>query len=691
MEKVYIKPQAQEIIIKGASADGHLDIFSYDPSDDQTQKLGNLFVLGHIQHETDDMAYAINLISALAKREYYAKLSATPREAFASTLKKINEVVEEFFEHKGVSINIGIFAIAGEQMLISKLGKFKVLLARDDKTIDVLNNIMFDKETVQEKQFSSVISGQVNEHDRILAYYPSRAVSARERYLKMYLHKYDGAQFADQLKTIKKEKDGFGCAMVYIRLDKVKETTHAPHFEPQELAPAKLASTTPLSGPRKAHAEKKSVIATAVREEAPAVRPAPVKMADMPAVEEPEPEVTVKEIVSTPKRYVETNQEIPHIISTEFSLGRKNNALTSAFRRIRLNQLTPYKKAIMTLVAVMAIIGVSFGLRSLINLNPAARETNAAVKTAQEQLDLAKIKVTQNDTTGARGILNASLLTLMASPNPKTDSVKAEILQMLDDIDQAKDVSPNLVAQLPADQGTVSYLTIGKEVLAYAAGTAPDVGKLIGLKNGSVDFTRDAKNTRASALVLSSKGTPVVIDLANLKTVALKDAGPEIATFSLPQPFGGTAYYEDNLYVLHESGIYKVADMFQGDVVAKTWLKSGSNTPGDAVLTAVDGNVYVLTKGGTLLTYFRGEKKSEVATSLNVSSDDLFITNADGPSLYLLNKQAGRIYVLDKKTGTLLKTWKVGNQNPIVTAALGSDNTFYFATQDNKIWKIPTE
>jgi len=679
MEKVYIKPNAQEIIIKGAVTDGHMDIFAYDPSDDQTKKLGHLFILGHVQHETDDMAYAINLISALAKREYYSKLTASPKEAFSSTLKKVNEVVEEFFEHKGVKINIGIFAIAGEQMYISKLGKFKILLARDDKTIDVLNNIMFDKETVQEKQFSSVISGLVQANDRILAYYPSKTTLSRERYLKMYLHKYEAPEFMEQLKSIKKEKDAFSCAMVYIKFDKMKEVAVEPRVQPQELTPAQLTVTTNLgSAPRKARVESKKESPSLVAASEP-VKPTIVEPVAIAGKE------SVKELVTTSKQYAEADQEVPRIIATEFSLGKKDNFMNSTIHRFRFNHLTPKKKAVLSLIGVVLVLGVSFGVQSFFGTNPEVRELNAAIKTAQERLELAKTKMSQNDTPGAREILNSSLASLTASE--QTNGVRNELQQLLDEVDQVQDADTSLIAHVETDQGQITQIKIGKSFFAYTK-VSDDSGKLLVLENGAIKSSKPAENTRPAMLVTSSKGTPVLIDIANQKTVAIKDSGPEVAVFSLPQPVVASYFYEDNLYMTDGTGIFKAADVFQGDVTAKTWLKQNDVFPSDTALIAVDGDIYIMTKQGMLITYFRGEKKSEVATTFSVGDGDLLLTNADGPSLYLFSKNAGRIYVFDKKTGTLLKTFRIGTENPLVTATVDAENVLYFVTQDNKIWKI---
>src|SRR3989344_3604235 len=215
MEKIFLKPTQTEILIKGSQKEGHLDIFSYDySSDENKRKLGNLYIIGNIQQDIDalkdstseervgasDTTYATNLVASLAKREYYSNPDLSPKEAFSATLKKINGVVDEFFVNKDVKINIGIFALAGETINISKLGKFKILLAREDKTIDILNNIdLFTKEKVEEKEFSHVISGKIAHGDKILAFYPSRLIIAREKTVKENFLKLNTEQFLEKI------------------------------------------------------------------------------------------------------------------------------------------------------------------------------------------------------------------------------------------------------------------------------------------------------------------------------------------------------------------------------------------------------------------------------------------------------------------------------------------------------------
>src|SRR3989344_2181462 len=237
MERVYTKPAAQEILIKGAAQEGHSDTFIYDyENDDDRRGLGNLFVLGNISGGEDsngnDLAYATNLVASLAKREYYSNSGISPRDAFTNALRKVNDVVDEFFTKKEAKINIGVFAIAGDQVYISKLGKFKVILSRAGKNIDILNNIeLFKKEHVEEKEFSSGISGKLCLDDRLFAFYPNRSITAREK---------------------------IACTAMYINMREVKESAVKARPQPRELdAPPATAPDMTEMTPRLADSKSK--------------------------------------------------------------------------------------------------------------------------------------------------------------------------------------------------------------------------------------------------------------------------------------------------------------------------------------------------------------------------------------------------------------------------------------------------
>ncbi len=436
MEKIFLKPTQKEILIKGAPKEGHLDVFSYDYNSDETKrKLGNLYIIGNVQQnvdpasslsseekigESDSSTYVTNLVASLAKREYYSNPDLSPKEAFSATLKKINDVVDEFFVNKDAKINIGIFALAGECINISKIGKFKILLARDDKTIDILNNIdLFTKEKVEEKEFSHVVSGKISSGDKILAFYPGRLVTIREKTLKESFLKLNTEQFLEKINAMKEEKSDLAYAALYINLNRVKE-------------PAIVKKSVKIAPP-------------------PAVKP------DLPEGETPKEGVPVlasepikTPVIATQPEYANSEIELPRIIRSEFSLGKKDNPLAFVLGKIKM--FIPKKQNKMVFfvsLGVLVIVG-AWAAKAFFFVSPAEKQAANAVSQVNEDMKLAKTKISQNDFLGARKLLLGSIANLSAvASSKKTEDAKSEVSKLLDNLDNAVESSPVLTEALP--------------------------------------------------------------------------------------------------------------------------------------------------------------------------------------------------------------------------------------------------
>ena len=591
MQKIYLKPVAQEIVIKGNSKEGHTDVFAYDYyDDDDKRKLGGLYIIGNVKQDdaiantenTPDIAYITNLVASLAKREYYSRPEISTRDAFSATLKRINDVVEEFFSAKGGSssggknlkINIGIFAVAGEQIFISKLGKFKIILGRESRTIDILNNVdLFSKEQVEEKEFSNIVSGKIMAGDKLFAFYPNRMVIAREKAIKADLLVSNAEQFSEKINSVKEIKPDFDCGALYLSIDNY--------------------------------------------------RPAPEVASPLSSV----PNGTKNGSTHGQPRH--GDDEIPRIISSEFSLGRKVNPLLasimapvkiarSLFNSWRGTRALKGKFLLLSFVAGVLVIGVVL-IKTFVVIDPEKRQLNAVIDQTQNSLKLARIKIDQNDLIGARQLLVNSLAGIytMGFTNDKTEKTTREVYGILDDIDKAVDISPSLLETMPEE--------------------------------------------------LNQK-------------IAILNAHKELGI--------ALALYENNLYILTHDNILKISDIDKASSKTPSpWLKSNT-LPSQPITLAVDGNIYVMNSSGTLATYYKGEKILETNTFIVSGEGDVLLTSTDSDKLYLVNKTLARIYELDKESKTLIRTLKVGSSEPFVDAYLLGDSTIVITTKDGRIWEI---
>lgn len=583
MEKIFLKPTQTEILVKGSQKEGHFDIFSYDYNSDETKrKLGNLYIVGNIQQDFDavkdsseeesigesDVAYITNLVASLAKREYYSNPDLSPKEAFSATLKKINDVVDEFFVNKNVKINMGIFTLAGENINISKIGKFKILLSRDQKTIDILNNIdLFTKEKVEEKEFSHVISGKIATGDKILAFYPGRLVTSKEKIIKESFLKLNTEQFLEKINTIKEEKADFTYAALYINLNRVKESAIIP----------KVAK----------------------------IIPPPVMVS----------EITEKEpIIQKQPEHGSPDSELPRIIRSEFSLGKKDNPFAVVLGKIKM--LLPKKQnkvVFFASIGVVVLLG-AWAVKSFLIISPGQRQTANAVNEVEDNLKLAKTKIGQNDFLGARKLLLGSITSISSvTASNKTEDAKSEIFKLLDNIDQAVESSPTLTEILPksvSDKATLLAiqkektgaisLDIYEDNLYFIA--IDGISKITDVSNNPKDAVQWLKGGTLppEPLLLTVDGKVYVLNKSGLLTTYYKgEKENEINTLVLPDDSSilSTTKNSQYLYLINKKmgRIYLISKAT--GTLSKT-IKVSSQEAFDQAYLDQDEVIYLVGKDG---------------------------------------------------------------------------------------------
>ena len=720
MDRITIKPTSKEIVLRSKPEDGHVDVFSYNYEGSSGNGLGSLFIVGQVQPATDDTSYMVNLVASLAKREYYAHTELAPKEAFSKTLKKINEILQDFFKNKEAKINIGIFSVVGDNIFVSRLGKFKILLGRGGENIDILNNItLFNKDHIQEKEFSNILSGKVIPKDKIFAYYPAKTIISREKKIKEYLLKLAPSNFIDELNSIKSSSANFLCAGIHISIDKHTEPAIIKRPQPREMRDkeqeVEKSRAIPQTVLTKAGKDSENIIT--------AENPKTTTGVDLPqaplhdkALAQSEPYIIntaysdKKEIPTEKKsRPPEHQKETPALMRpTEFSSAKRNNFIDIILKKYKpsgiyiighqelLSRKLIWASSLVVLLVITAIVLKmtlipSFpipGMQGRGNkaVNALIEQTQAKIKIAQEYKD-------QNNLLEARRALTSTLFSIKTASleNEKLLKARAEIVALLDQIDNAIESSPNLLYQLSQEVGKGTLLSYTKDkILVYTSGlneSAP--GNLLQTTETGIEKTVPVSNFNPLYLI---GGNGIAIMLSKLSdqigSLAFTGGDVKTSTLALSGSVINVYPYQDNLYILASDGIYKIIDVGSGKNSAINWLSKDVQLPPEPSVIAVDGNVFIMTKGGFLDTYYKGEKKSEVNTNIPVNTDSVLLTTTESPNLYLVDKQLGRIYILSKSSGILDKTIKLNNDQPLISASISSSGTIYLLTGDNKVWKV---
>lgn len=560
------------MVFKGSEPDVQFDAASYAGATNQEKNLGALFVLSHLKQKGEDLNYLVSLISSLAKREFYspeALAGQNPKQAFERTLKKLNEVLEDFFKNKEFQLNLGLAAIAGENIYIARLGKFKVALARDGEYIDILNNLdLFNKDRQSETQFSNIISGKLKSNDKLFAYFPIRPVTSREKMLNPLFLAQNQNDFGQKLAVLADSANNFACCGVHIAMQEIKEI---PVF-PVPSVPAPNLSSVPAAMPL------------------------------------PNAEITTSAEISAPGRSA---------LQREVAVTKRNNIFNAA--AARLHQLRSFgrfggkSRAKVFFIAALVIVA---GFTSWVIFGRAgSSETRTAYNQASANLKLARSKLTQNQPQEARTLLYSAIAQIADLNDKKIAAVASDINQTLDTLDRVSDKQPT-----PATDANPAQL------------------------------------------------------FANIVPGALQETvGNQSA-----------ALYEDNLYVLSETTIYKYPDAAKGGTRRVTWGTLDS----PALAIAVDGNIFAVDAAGKLTKYFKGKKEAEYLLGVSPSAKSKLLTDKNSAFIYLTSPETGRVYVFDKTSGELKTTYKLGAAGSIQDITVAADGTIWILSADGKIWQI---
>ncbi|MEK7151490.1 MAG: hypothetical protein AAB784_02130 [Patescibacteria group bacterium] len=663
MEKIILKPIVKELLHKNSEDGIHFDVLSYQGTSNQEKTLGSLFVIGQIKYSDEDQSYAVSLVSSLAKREYYSEQSIygqDAKKAFEHTLGKLNEILDDFFKSKNLKINMGLMAISGSDIYISRLGKFKVSLTRNDKFIDVLNNIeLFNKDSEDAKKFSNIISGKLNPQDKFFAYIPTRSISVREKQLNEVFVNEDQEVFSQKIAQLASSVNSFSCCGVHINMSEVREV---PATIKQDYTKPTLANKT---------------IEQAMQETAESATPTII----------PAETVVARQTPTIP-----TVQEKPKIIPAEFSITKRGTILTPLMKQIfklkniaNLNVRSRSKVfSTLALIVILPLLAIAI-YRSIGPSN----EIKNVLNKAQEDLRLAQSFLNQNNLKDARSLLQATILNTSSISDKQAIKINEEIRQTLNSINKMSVKQPELYHDATSSDFKIQLIS------------ALDNQVSVSDQDGTIYSVEQTAISETSKLNITSKllfNTPTTISLFNgSDTLAVynKDS-KKTTTHSLENPIQAidAVLYESNLYTLADNSIHKYSDAITGGTKRTNW--GSDNASGSLISITADGSIYTLNADGKLITYFKGSKTKEIDLQITPNSGSKIFTFKDSAFLYLSDKTLGLVYVFDKSTGELKTTYDLfgiygESTKPAVTInniSVSPDGSVWAISSDNKVWVI---
>ncbi len=676
MEKLTLKPLSNEIIVNNGATEGAVDLFCYKPDDTVTRNLGTLYVIGHRIDESSNMGYMVSLIAALARREYYGQASTSPREAFARTLRKANEVVDEFFRAGDIKLSVGIVAVASGQIMVSKLDKFKILLARENQVIDVLSNVMlFSKEHSERRRFSSIIHGSVRAGDRILAFVPTRSVTTRERNLKNWFLTLPQDEFAQRVARLGQEHATFATAMVHIDIAQTSEPALMPSPQPAELTPPVDALITPSLASTPTAAPTASPLAWAPRQQSASTN-------------------TVSSLQKESRHHEDTYQlpdtEMPRIISSEFSLGTRRTPLSRFLDRLKFVRLDGRGKAVLLGVTVALITGGILIAKTVFIGSPQKQQAQQELLEIQHALDTAQEKSSEGNIIEARALLTRALASAEALVETVAEAsdMSATILESLDTIDNAQTVQPTLIAFSVPDADAIQMATWSSGSQSIRVGGVDAQGVLwVATPELGGQKDRETLGTNTADALIGWRTSALA--LKNSSRTIIRRVGDTSRSYVIPvsETILDAAEFGDSIYILTDKTILKISDLDTEKPVTKRWLATDDQLAPGATRIYVDGSIYTLSHDGMLTTYYKGKQSSQIQAPISPSGTWKLLAGPDG-LLAIAVGEARRVYLIDPSSGALARTLKVDSQIPFNSVSGGPNGSVLMLTSEGKLWRV---
>jgi len=147
----------------------------------------------------------------------------------------------------------------------------------------------------------------------------------------------------------------------------------------------------------------------------------------------------------------------------------------------------------------------------------------------------------------------------------------------------------------------------------------------------------------------------------------------------------GATVYADNLYTAEGNSIIRYTDALQGGSGSTVWAEGLTD---ELISITSDGNIYGLSKDGRLITYFKGEKKSEFDLSVTPEDDSYIWTTTDNPFTYFVRPAGGKVMILDKESGQLKTTYDISATSGVKNVFVSEGGIIWTLSNDLKIYKL---
>lgn len=648
------------------------DVFSYKLDTDKYDANNYLWIIVQITTGDPALSYIPNLIASFIKRGFYENQSFSEEnldkniinlpkgvelsDNLENSLKKTNLLIDDLIKNNKIKANIGVCLFNQEKIFASKIGMVKLFLVRDNKLIDVFENItLFSRVHFSEKRFSNIISGKILKGDKIFFFIPNRLLSSRFKYLKNGLLKYGQEEFINKLSELGHKikerggKENFFCCGIYIGIEQmIKEVKEV---------------------------EEKEILAKKIKD----------NQAQLLSTEGFKKNENIKD------EKIKKIKIFPGEVA-RITKGDKLKYFLSKFKLaiLGLSQRKRKFSFFIVLISILIILGTLF----IINILKESSNLNRNLAEINEKLKIAESKFILGKTKEARVEINDALKQLKEIEDKRKLKIVNQARIIFNKIEKLSQKSPSILFE-----NLKEFINDPRIIIAYGDRTfiygikkeQKQQGEVFEIKQGSVEKISDFEDN---------------INLAKLKYQNIILVGEDIRIFNLatknikviPKKFNflplDLGIYYDNLYFLGEDRIYKITNALKEPISESDWMENqgvkDKNLNQEKFISFdLSSKIWVLTQENKIKIFYKGKLNKEINLDFNTDKGDKIFVLEDGKEIFVYSAPLKIIRHLENED--LKESFDLSPIGIIKDITLNPVNSTFYILSPDSLWKLNLE
>jgi hypothetical protein len=646
------------------------------------QAYGELYVIVQIDHATRTSPQVGDAIATILQYEYYRGNPSDAGKNLEDALHKTNEILSDLAargEIHWIGKLHGVIAVFQKDAIhVSASGRGKAYLVRDNDIAEISAGL-YDatKAASPMKSFEHLASGELKEGDTVLLTTPGITDYMTPEHLRNILQRHTPQQAVTEIQQRVGHDPATAHSAIVLRY--TSEQVKSAVARPVAAKPAGIDTATKrtergrlTANPYKPSVQPKKSDAISAQEE---MSRAATGRLTAPAASMSQPKKSPFAFMSglttklkntfKKKKSVEAtpsplSMDAPAAQPRSGRRGKIWPALKTAFSRIPMKVKLFGGLAILLVVVFVISLFIFTGTQQ----SQAEREATLGKLSQAKQLEeQAAAAIIFKDFTQAQNLLKQAETMLAEIPVDETlaadiDSLKGKIAEDFDKLSGSVKINqPSVLATL-SDQ-PVGLALVDGQLVAWLA-------------NGDVNAVAvDTGEVATGDTVERDLGEPVFGTVDEKRVVLVTDENAmvgfddnkvdelEVSNFK-PKGLVAIEAYGSRLYALDAAAnkLLRHQRTISGYGQGESWVLD--ETPlGDTIDLAIDGNVWLLNKAGTLVKMLQGTKEDFTLGPVvdPLVSPTRIVTGEEMAFLYILEPTKKRMLQFEKETGTFVKQY----------------------------------